>query len=417
MDYIQEHKDGCLRCNLCIDVCPQYDDFSIVDDLYDYLSGASSLPKGDIRKCFTCNVCTVSCPENLGSRKLISLAREKNTTESGPSEVQGLADPFAKNNMYIKIGEMKAPLLFKNEMKKADVLYFPGCAATCMNQVIGRATIAVLEASGVDYSVLSGVEYCCGSVANGSGNTEPLLKIGPKNLNAIEEIGAKLVITTCPGCYRAFKNIYPEVFGELPFETLQTSEYFFKLIEESKLNFDSDALKEYFSLDEIKVYYQDPCHLTRAVGIYDTPRKALSAIPNVSLVNPSPEGSICCGFGGGVRTNFPSISLKQSANVHEIAKSKGADAIITNCGGCMKNIIEGKTDESGSEIPGSLKVFDFAEFLTIALGSKPVERDDYLLLTLSNRALLECLDCYKYDRYGFYKEKPKEEMKEEMKED
>lgn len=404
MDIVQDHKDRCRKCNACIRVCPQYDDFSIVTDLYGYISSKNGrLPKDDIRKCFTCNVCASVCPEDLGIRKLISLAREKRTKENGISEVQRIADPFSDKNMYLKIGTWKKPLQFKNEMKKADVVYFPGCAATCMNQIIGRATVSVLDAANVDYSVLSGVDYCCGSVSFGAGNPTPLKKMGPKNIEKLKELGAKTVITTCPGCYRAFKNIYPEMFGPLPFETLQTSEFFYRLIQENRLSFDEKNLKLISSKNPIRLFYQDPCHLTRGVGIYEEPRKALSSVPGIVLTNPSPKGSVCCGFGGGVRTTYPDLSLNQARRVHEIARLNESDVIVTNCGGCMKNVIEGKTDSSGNEYPGSAKVYDFAEFLALAAGSDPIDRNDYMLVTLSNRALLESLDCYNYDRYGWLK--------------
>jgi hypothetical protein len=43
-----------------------------------------------------------------------------------------------------------------------------------------------------------------------------------------------------------------------------------------------------------------------------------------------------------------------------------------------------------------LPVFDLAEFLSIACGGVPTERDDSKLIYLSNKALLECLSHYDY---------------------
>ncbi|MCL2862882.1 MAG: heterodisulfide reductase-related iron-sulfur binding cluster, partial [Methanimicrococcus sp.] len=146
---------------------------------------------------------------------------------------------------------------------------------------------------------------------------------------------------------------------------------------------------------KLKLYYQDPCHLTRALGIYEDPRRVIAAIPGIELVNPTQDGSICCGFGGGVRAAFPQKSLGMAERVHQFAKSMGSGAIITNCGGCMKNIIE-----SGYTSAEGLPVYDLAEFVSIACGNAPVERDDMKLIYLSNKALLKCLTKYDYEPYG-----------------
>jgi Fe-S oxidoreductase len=217
MEIVQIYADKCRLCRLCIDVCPSYDSIEIIPALCDYISSEKEEipPDFDIRLCYTCNVCTKACPEELGVRKLISVSREKKTKENGKTEEQGLADPFSENNIYKKISEWEKPIRFKNEGKQSEVVYFPGCAASCMNKVIGRSTVEVLEAAGVDYSVMSGIEYCCGSVAAGAGNFEPLQKLGQRNIDEINRRGAKTLITACPGCYRAFKILYPQQFENI----------------------------------------------------------------------------------------------------------------------------------------------------------------------------------------------------------
>ena len=403
MDLVQLYTDKCSLCGLCVEACPSYGSADIIPALCGYLqadSDAYGIPaEFDIRLCYTCNACTVGCPEDLGIRKLISASREKRTKAVGPTEEQGLVDPFSDNNLYKKIGEWASPVEFDNENKKSKVIYFPGCAASCMNKVIGKATVKVLDAAGVDYSVMSGIEYCCGSVSAGAGNSEPLEKLGQRNIDEINSRGGEILITTCPGCYRAFKLLYPQKFENINFEVVQSSEYFVRLLEEKKLVFKTDAPNFPFRSEDgarLKIFYQDPCHLTRALGIYKDPRRILSAIPNAELVNPTPEGSICCGFGGGVRTSFPEKSVSQAGNVHKRAKESGSDVIITNCGGCMKNIIEGGYMRQRDLDEPALPVYDLAEFISLACGGEPTERDDSKLIYLSNKALLECLSHYDY---------------------
>jgi len=409
MEIVQIYADKCRLCNLCINVCPSYDSIEIIPTLCDYISsGKKEIPSDfDIRLCYTCNVCTKACPEDLGIRKLVSASREKKTKENGKTEEQGLADPFSENNIYKKIGEWEEPTIFENEGKQSEVVYFPGCAASCMNKVIGKSTVKVLEAAGVDYSVMSGIEYCCGSVAAGAGNFEPMQRLGQKNIDEINRRGAKTLITACPGCYRAFKILYPQQFENINFEVIQTSEYFARLLEEGKLKLKKDMRKgeNGAESEKIKLFYQDPCHLTRTLGIYEEPRRVLSAISGAELLNTSPEDSVCCGFGGGVRVSFPEKSIHQAEKVQTHAREIGSDVIITNCGGCMKNVIEGGkaadanaiAENGGGLQEGGLPVYDLAEFISLACGNAPVERDDEKLIRLSNQAMKECLSKYDFD--------------------
>ena len=409
MEIIQIYADKCNLCGLCIEICPSYDNVGIIPSLCDYITEKKEIPaEYDIRLCYTCNTCTVACPEDLGIRKLISASREKKTKENGKTEEQGLADPFSENNIYQKIGEWEEPTQFKNEGKQSEVVYFPGCAASCMNKVIGKSTVKVLEAAGVDYSVMSGIEYCCGSVAAGSGNFEPLQKLGQKNIDEINRRGAKTLITACPGCYRAFKILYPQKFENIHFEVIQTSEYFARLLNEGKIKFKKDMSQEIGMGGKVKLFYQDPCHLTRTLGIWEEPRQVLSAIPGAELVNPTPKDSICCGFGGGVRVSFPEKSVRQAEKVHEFAKEIGSDIIITNCGGCMKNIIEGGYEMDGGSEKHSLPIYDLAEFISLACGNPPTERNDERLLRLSNQAMTECLSKYKFNPYKDLEETEKQ---------
>ncbi|MCL2863233.1 MAG: (Fe-S)-binding protein, partial [Methanimicrococcus sp.] len=251
MDLIQIYNEKCIMCGLCADVCPSYDSVDIIPSLCRYLESGGKTKEGtpleyDIRLCYTCNACTVACPKDLGIRKLISASREKRTMANGPTEEQGLADPFSDNNLFKKIGEWEQPVRFNNEGKKSKVVYFPGCAASCMNKVIGKSDVKVLEAAGVDYSVMSGIDYCCGSVSAGAGNTKPLEKLGQRNIDEINARGAEILITACPGCYRAFKLLYPQRFENVRFDVLHISEYFARLLAEGRLKFKRD-MSEYLS--------------------------------------------------------------------------------------------------------------------------------------------------------------------------
>ena len=373
MDLVNKHRKKCTQCGDCLTVCPRYEDLSLIENLYGYLEEKTKIEPEVLSCCLTCGLCTEACSEGLGIRVLISAARKKWVRENGVSSKQTIMDPNAKNNIFRKIAEIREVPEYKSG--PASLVYFPGCAGTYINTNIAKATVALLERAGVDYTVLSGLEYCCGAASAGAGNLEPIRMHGQKNIEAIQKTGAKILITTCPGCFKAFKDMYPRMFGKLNFEVLQISQYLERLIEEKKL-VPEKTLKH-------KVFYHDPCHLTRGMGVYREARKVLESISGTVLANKTPKNSTCCGFGGGVRINYPTESLSIASDRYRAAEKLGCDLIITNCGGCMQNILEAGENEE-------IKVFDLAEYLSRAFGIN-IERDDKKMLEQVNWAYELCL--------------------------
>lgn len=377
MNLVEKHREKCTQCGQCLLVCPRYDDLSLLDLLYGYLDGTSGIEPASLMRCLTCGLCAEACPEDLGIKMLISPARQKWVSENGLTDRQTMVDPEAENNIFKKIEEMdEIPAYIDGP---GSVVYFPGCAGTYINKNMPQAVVALLEKAGVDYTVLSGLEYCCGAVSAGAGNPGPIRRHGQQNIDEVRKRGAKILITSCPGCFKAFKEIYPKMFGELDFEVLQVSQYLKRLLREGKLTPET-TLKH-------RVFYHDPCHLTRAMGVYTEARNVLENIPGTELANKTPEGSACCGFGGGTRVNYPSESISIASDRFRAAGKLGCEVIITNCGGCMQNLLEAGKDEQ-------IKIFDLAEYLSLACGVK-IPREDQKMLELVNRAYRLCISGYK----------------------
>jgi Fe-S oxidoreductase len=373
MDKIKTHREKCTKCRQCIEVCPRYDDFQVIEDLYGYLEENKEIDSDSLLRCLTCGICADACPEGLGIKMLISPARRKWVDENGLTDRQTIVDPEAANNLFKKIAEMDK--ISKYKENPGSVVYFPGCAGTYINKIMAQATVALLEQAGVDYTVLSGVEYCCGAVSAGSGDFSPIQKHAKRNIEEVKNREAKTLITACPGCFKAFKDIYPRIFGKLDFDVLHVSQYLELLLKEGKLN--PDILN-------YRVFYHDPCHLTRGMDVYKEARNVLEYIQDTELANKTPENSACCGFGGGVRVNYPSESLALASQRFRAAENLNCDIIITNCGGCMQNLIEAGKDEK-------IKVFDLAEYLAFACGMK-IDRNDQKMLELINKAYRLCIE-------------------------
>ena len=97
---------------------------------------------------------------------------------------------------------------------------------------------------------------------------------------------------------------------------------------------------------EVRVTYHDSCSGLRELGIKEQPRKLLTSIKGVELIEMA-DSEICCGFGGTFSIKYPDISNamveKKTAN---IAAAEPA-LVLAGDLGCLMNMA-GKDDEGGT---------------------------------------------------------------------
>jgi heterodisulfide reductase subunit D len=212
---------------------------------------------------------------------------------------------------------------------KGDVLYFVGCTAAYGMQDMAKSTVDVLVAAGVEFAVLSD-EHCCGSFPLRIGETGVARELAAHNANKFGESGAKVIVTSCPGCSNTMKNDYPRMGVRLGADVKHTCEFLAELVRDGKLKF--AGYKK-------KVTYHDPCHLGRHTGVYDEPREVLAAIPGLELVEMkrTREFAYCCGAGGGVKSAYPEWALDTAMERVREAMETGAEVLITACPFCERN--------------------------------------------------------------------------------
>lgn len=209
----------------------------------------------------------------------------------------------------------------------------------------------VLRALDVDFKYLGSKEECCGSILLRLGLKKEFLKVAKKTLNLIRSIEARKLVTHCPGCLRTFKLDYSGQLGAtLDLETQHSTQLILDHIEPSILE-----------PIEMKAVYFDPCHLGRHMNVYEPPRRILSMIPSLKLIelNESRETSLCCGAGGGVRACFEELAQAIAQELLNYIKLTGAEAVITACPFCYHNL------KAASN--GSLKVLDIAQAIQASM--------------------------------------------------
>ncbi|MBS7287580.1 MAG: (Fe-S)-binding protein [Candidatus Freyarchaeota archaeon] len=235
--------------------------------------------------------------------------------------------------------------------KKGGVAYFVGCTSAYRQPSIAKSTVKILEQIEGEISLIED-EWCCGAPLLSTGHRELAAEHARHNKEAIEKLGCDFVVTSCAGCYMTLSRDYPKIGLPLKTEILHLSQYLWKIIDEGRLEGKISGEGR-----GVKVTYHDPCHLGRHMGVYDEPRKILSSISGVQLIEMewSKKNSKCCGSGGGLQLNFPELSRRISVERIREAVATGAEVLVTSCPFC-KNQLEGVSE-------GKIKVYDLAEFV------------------------------------------------------
>jgi Fe-S oxidoreductase len=178
---------------------------------------------------------------------------------------------------------------------------------------------------------MGGEEACCGYPLYISGLEDEARELAKTNVKRIADAGAAQLITTCPSCYRAWREFYPKLLGETPdVQVLHATEW----LATADLPFKAMGKNQ-------TVTYHDPCDLGRGSGIFDAPRRFLSRMDGLELVEmPQNRGeALCCGGGG----NMESLNLETSRTVarSRVAQAieTGADLLITACPQCERTLV------------------------------------------------------------------------------
>ena len=129
---------------------------------------------------------------------------------------------------------------------------------------------------------------CCGRPLKLSGQFEAAGKLVESNRNLIISSGAKTLVTSCPICYKSFKEDY-----NLGIRILHHSEFLPEIIKRRKSVGAglAPALRDFSQ----KVVYHDPCELGRGSGIYDQPRTLLEKFSDLVPIKQEREKALCCG--------------------------------------------------------------------------------------------------------------------------
>ena len=318
--------------------------------------------------CTTCGSCESICYYNREIRtvEVFETLREillENEIGPMPEHLNFLNSIKNNHNPYNEIHDHRTKWVDENselsniKSKISDtpeIIYYTGCTSSYRTKNIAIATLKILDKLGIPFKILGGSEWCCGSPAARVGDVKLAIELASHNIGEIEKTGAKKVIFSCAGCYRAFKKDYPKWKLKYNFEVQHFTEYLAELIENNKIKFKP--------LDKI-ITYHDPCHLGRHLGVYDAPRKIIESIPDLKFEEMARNrfNAWCCGAGGGVKSAFKDLAnFAALERIKEAKETTNANFIVSACPFCYLNLKE-NSENNNSEID----ILDITELIIL----------------------------------------------------
>jgi glycolate oxidase len=363
---------ACIMCGFCRAGCPVYKETSLESKnargrvilAYNMLKGRIQPSKELAERFYQCTMCLhckAACPAGVQVADVVESAR-KRLVDAGylPQVHRDLMESISKyGNPLSEVPEKRTDVYPSTYVEKpSDTLLFFGCVSSYQDIQIVPNTMEILDKAGIDYATMGNDEHCCGYLAYLVG--APHFKDSMENnLKRLSTLNPKTIITTCAGCYRTFKGIYPQ-YSDFTIEVFHAVEYFEGLISEGKLHFKEGSFG--------KAAYHDPCDIGRHMEIYEPPRNILRQIPGLGFVefNQNRNLANCCGGGGGMKGYDSELSSALAYRRITEAVDIGADMVISACPACKSNLHVAAA-RLRKEKKAKIKVMDITEVVAQAL--------------------------------------------------
>ncbi|MFM7064296.1 MAG: heterodisulfide reductase-related iron-sulfur binding cluster, partial [Actinomycetes bacterium] len=393
--------DACTMCGRCTSVCPAHatgkplDPREIVLKTGTVMSATGtpvvSPPIGvdkeitvsanslferitaeEVWACTTCKACDENCPVNieildkiLDMRRYLTLMESDFPTELGNAfrAMENSANPWgmsqteradwAKDLEGIEVIDGGDPFT-------AEYLYWVGCAGSFddKNRKVTQAMAKLMQRAEISFAILGPAENCTGDPARRSGNEYIFQMLAMQNIETLDSMGVRKIITQCPHCFNTLANEYPQLGGN--YEVVHHSQFLEQMIDSGRLDMSGAKLEE-------RVVYHDSCYLGRHNDVYMAPRNVIGHLKGIEIVEAGRNGTkgMCCGAGGARMWMEEHIGKQVNVERSQELLATGASRIATACPFCYVMIDDGVKAQGVEE--EQVKVGDLAMHVLEAL--------------------------------------------------
>lgn len=390
---------NCMQCGFCLPSCPTYRQ---TGKEVASPRGRIALMKGVAQEalqvdqefehnmylCLGCRACETACPAGVPYGSLMETAREvveMNKKEQSKSPfirdivfnkifkhpkridtlgtalwaaqaagLQTLANktglvnvlPRPMAEMQKAVEKVASPAERKKRQKivkptdqtaKFRIGMFKGCIMDVMFYETNQATSRVLAKAGCEVIFVED-QACCGALHAHSGEKDGAVELAKRNIEAFEKANVDFIVNNAGGCGAALKE-YHHWFHDDPEWKERALAFVAKTRDANELLAELPQITFKNSLD-IRVTYQDSCHLAHGQGVRNQPRQLIRSIPGVEYIEMINADS-CCGSAGIYNiTNFD-MSMRILDDKMKNVKQTKVHLIVTSNPGCLLQMKQG----------------------------------------------------------------------------
>jgi Fe-S oxidoreductase/nitrate reductase gamma subunit len=377
---------ACIMCFRCQEVCPAYTTGKLlspaaleINKRYRLNHGGAletplleyAINEESVWACTSCGACVDICPVgNEPMRDILDIRRNLSMMESSfPKQLETAFKGMERNTNPWNVSQadrmkwaegLNVPTIEQNP--EPEILWWVGCAPATDSraQKTAQAFAQILDAAGVNFAVLGKNESCTGDSARRAGREDIFFGLATRNVEILNEVAPKRIVTTCPHCLHTLKNEYPAFGGS--YSVIHHTQLINELVGAGKIQ-----LME--SGEQLRVTFHDPCYLGRHNQVFDAPRDDLKAARLEVIEMPlNKDKSFCCGAGGAqmwkeeeqgtCRVNATRYAEAKATLQNASGPSAGTGTLAVGCPFCMIML----TDASKAD-GGAVNVMDVAEIV------------------------------------------------------
>jgi Fe-S oxidoreductase len=368
---------ACIMCFRCQEVCPAYNTGKALSPAALEINKRYHLNKGGgldtplmeyaineeaVWACTSCGACVDICPVgNEPMRDILDIRRNLVLMENAfPKQLENAFRGMERNANPWNVPQadrmkwaegLNVPTIEQNP--EPEILWWVGCAPAtdARAQKTAQAFAKILNAAGVNFAVLGKNEACTGDSARRAGREDIFFELAAQNVEILNEVAPRRIVTTCPHCLHTLKNEYPAFGGN--YTVLHHTQLINELVGAGKIqmNLEDDAMK---------VTYHDPCYLGRHNQVFDAPRADLKTAGLQVVEMPRhADKSFCCGAGGAQMWKEEEHGdARVNRTRFAEAKATGVGTLAVGCPFCLTML-----NDASKADGGSVRVLDVAELV------------------------------------------------------
>ncbi len=371
----------CVHCGLCLPSCPTYQETGresssprgriyLMRGVAEQRLPLEGLVAEEMQLCLGCRACESACPAGVRYGHLLEGARAEIDARGARGRLRRLSERFLLRNLVGRRGSLRGfvaglrlyqrsrlqafmrksrllwllpPLARADALlprissphrppavvpvlgrRRGRVAFFSGCLMPELFGATNAATVEVLVRNGFEV-VVPEKQGCCGALQAHCGDLRGAERLRERNRLAFPSEGIDAIVVNSAGCSASLKECGDSLSGAVR----DIAEFLADV-----------GIEPPRGRLELRVAYDDPCHLLHGQRIADAPRALMRQIPGVELVD-LPGHSDCCGAAGIYNLTQRRMASRLQDRKIEALRRTRPDVLATGNPGCLMQIAAG----------------------------------------------------------------------------